>query len=62
MGEIAVPMFGYKNHIGINRTHGFIRSFTVTHAARHESKRRGHTKRADRVHAEWKDRAPSSGQ
>lgn len=36
VGEIAVPMFGYKNHIGIDRTHGFIRRFTVTHAARHD--------------------------
>src|SRR6186997_2770178 len=24
VGEIAVPLFGYKNHIGIDRTHGFI--------------------------------------
>jgi hypothetical protein len=31
--EIAVPVFGYKNHIGIDRTHGFIRRFSVTHAA-----------------------------
>ena len=35
-GEIAVPVFGYKNHIDIDRTHGFIRRFTVTHAARHD--------------------------
>jgi len=34
--EIAVPVFGYKNHIGIDRAHGFIRRFTVTHAARHD--------------------------
>ena len=34
--EIAVPMFGYKNHLGIDRTHGFVRRFTVTHAARHD--------------------------
>ena len=34
--EIAVPVFGYKNHIGIDRTHGFIRHFVVTHAARHD--------------------------
>lgn len=35
-GEIAVPVFGYKNHLAIDRTHGFIRRFTVTHAARHD--------------------------
>jgi transposase, IS5 family len=36
VGEIAVPVFGYKNHLGIDRVHGFIRRFTVTHAARHD--------------------------
>ena len=36
MGEIATPLFGYKNHLGIDRAHGFIRRFTVTHAARHD--------------------------
>jgi IS5 family transposase len=34
--EIAVPMFGYKSHIGIDRRHGLIRSWTVTHAAAHD--------------------------
>ena len=34
--EIAMPTFGYKNHIGIDRAHGFIRRFTVTPAARHD--------------------------
>ena len=34
--EIAVPMFGYKNHVGIDREHGFVRRFTVTHAAAHD--------------------------
>jgi hypothetical protein len=23
--EIVVPVFGYKNHVGIDRAHGFIR-------------------------------------
>ena len=35
-GEIAVPVFGYKNHIGIDRRYGFVRRFAVTHAARHD--------------------------
>ena len=39
--EIAVPVFGYKNHIGIDRTHGFIRRFVVTHAARHDGSQLG---------------------
>jgi IS5 family transposase len=34
--DIAVPAFGYKNHIGIDRRHGLIRTWTATHAARHD--------------------------
>ena len=41
--EIAVPMFGYKNHVGIDREHGFVRRFTVTHAAAHDG---AHTREA----------------
>jgi transposase, IS5 family len=39
--EIAIPMFGYKNHLGIDRAHGFIRRFVVTHAARHDGSQLG---------------------
>jgi IS5 family transposase len=39
--EIAVPVFGYKNHLGIDRRHGFIRSFTVTDAAAHDGRQLG---------------------
>ena len=31
--EIAVPAFGYKNHIGIDRAFGFLRRYRITHAA-----------------------------
>jgi hypothetical protein len=24
--ELVIPVFGYKNHLGIDRRHGFIRS------------------------------------
>lgn len=41
LGEIAVPVFGYKNHLGIDRACGFIRRFTVTHAARHDGRQLG---------------------
>jgi PAS domain-containing protein len=34
--EIAVPIFGYKNHIGIDREHGFLRRYTVTNAAAYD--------------------------
>ncbi len=33
---IAVPIFGYKNHVGIDREHGLIRTWAVTHAAAHD--------------------------
>jgi IS5 family transposase len=35
-GEILVPAFGYKNHLSIDRAHGLIRRFSVTHAAAHD--------------------------
>lgn len=34
--DIAIPMFGYKNHAGIDRAHGFIRGWPVTNAAAHD--------------------------
>jgi IS5 family transposase len=34
--DIAVPSFGYKNHLGIDRRHSLIRRWTVTDAARHD--------------------------
>jgi hypothetical protein len=35
LAQIIVPMFGYKNHTGIDRAFGFIRKWVVTHADRH---------------------------
>ena len=34
--DLAIPGFGYKNHIAIDRQHGLIRSWAVTDAARHD--------------------------
>jgi IS5 family transposase len=34
--DLAVPAFGYKNHIGIDRRYGLIRSWTATDASRHD--------------------------
>ena len=34
-------MFGYKNHVGIDREHGLVRRFTVTHAAAHDGAQLG---------------------
>jgi hypothetical protein len=37
--EIAIPVFGYKNHVSIDRAHGFVRRFAVTGAAAHDGAR-----------------------
>jgi IS5 family transposase len=34
--DLAIPAFGYKNHIGIDRRHRLIRTWTVTDASRHD--------------------------
>lgn len=34
--DIAVPAFGYKNHLCIDRRHGLIRTWIATDAARHD--------------------------
>ena len=34
--EIAIPVFGYKTHVSIDRKHGFIRRCAVTSAAAHD--------------------------
>ena len=36
--DIAIPVFGYKNHIAIDRAYGFIRGSAVTDAACHDGK------------------------
>jgi IS5 family transposase len=39
--ELVIPVFGYKNHLGIDRRHGFIRRFAVTDAAAHDGRQLG---------------------
>lgn len=34
--DIAIPLFGYKNHAAIDQKHGFIRGWVVTSAAAHD--------------------------
>jgi IS5 family transposase len=36
---LAIPAFGYKNHIAIDRRHGLIRNWTVSSAAAHDGAR-----------------------
>jgi transposase, IS5 family len=38
MMEIATPAYGYKSHIGADRRHRFIRTWSVTDAARHDGR------------------------
>jgi hypothetical protein len=37
--DLAIPAFGYKNHIAIDRAHGLIRKRRATHAAAHDGAR-----------------------
>jgi transposase, IS5 family len=39
--ELVIPVFGYKNHLGIDRRHGFIRTFAVTDAAAPDGRQLG---------------------
>ena len=34
--DIAIPVFGYKDHISIDKAHGFIRKWCVTDASRYD--------------------------
>jgi hypothetical protein len=56
--EIAVPMFGDKNHVGIDREHGFVRRFTAAHAAAHDGGQLGTVlDRANTASSAWADTA-----
>ena len=37
--DLAIPAFGYKNHVSIDRGFGLIRQWTTTHAAAHDGAR-----------------------
>jgi IS5 family transposase len=34
--DVAIPAFGYKNHVSVDRRHGLIRGWTASHAAAHD--------------------------
>ena len=56
--DIAVPSFGYKNHIAIDRRHGLIRTWTATHAARHDGAQLPHlVSKANTASDVWADTA-----
>ncbi|WP_126174557.1 IS5 family transposase [Altericroceibacterium xinjiangense] len=37
--DLAIPMFGYKSHIGVDRTHGLIRTWDASAANAHDGAR-----------------------
>jgi len=58
MAEIATPLFGYKSHIGIDQRHGFIRTWSASHAARYDGRElTGLIDRTNTGSAVWADTA-----
>jgi IS5 family transposase len=56
--EIAVPVFGYKNHIGIDRAFGFLRRYSISHAAAYDGGQLGVVLDRDNTASEvWADTA-----
>ena len=56
--EMAVPVFGYKNHVGIDREYGFLRRYTITHAAAYDGGQLGAVLDRDNTASEvWADTA-----
>jgi IS5 family transposase len=56
--DLAVPAFGYKNHVSIDRRHGLIRGWTASHAAAHDGARLAEVVDADNTAADvWADTA-----
>jgi transposase, IS5 family len=56
--QIALPVFGYKSHIGIDRRFGFIRTFKVTSAAAPDGRQLRHLiDKANTASDVWADSA-----
>ena len=57
--DIAIPVFGYQNHISTDRAHGLIRRWAVTDAAAYEGRmlRRGLLDKTNTGSAVWADTA-----
>ena len=62
--DIAIPVYGYKSHISIDRMHGLIRRQTVTDAARHDGARlrEGLIARTNTSRSVWADSAYRSAE
>lgn len=56
--DIAIPLFGYKNHVSIDRKHGFIRGWAVTGANAHDGAQlRNVVNKANTASTVWADSA-----
>ena len=57
--DLAIPLFGYQNHISIDRGFGFIRRWTATDAAAYEGRRlrEGLLDKANTASGIWADTA-----
>jgi IS5 family transposase len=56
--DLAIPAFGYKNHVSIDREHGLIRQWTTTDAAAYDGARLGDVLDRDNTASEvWADTA-----
>lgn len=57
--DIAIPSFGYQNHVSIDREHGLIRKWDVTDAARFEGSmlREGLLDKTNTASSVWADSA-----
>jgi IS5 family transposase len=56
--QLAIPHYGYKNHIATDRRHGLIRSWDVSHAAANDGKRlKGLLSRENTASPVWADTA-----
>ena len=56
--DLAVPAFGYKNHVAIDRRHGLIRDWTASHAAAHDCARLAEVLDGDNTASDvWADTA-----
>lgn len=56
--DIAIPTFGYKNHIAIDKRHGYIRNYTTTPASAYDGAQLKHVLRKDNTASKvWADTA-----
>lgn len=56
--DLAVPAFGYKNHVAVDRRYGLIRGWTASHAAIHDGARLAQVVGVDNTAANvWADTA-----